>query len=97
MIAHVEIYVWSYCPSCQRAEGLLEEKGIDYERHVMDDDEKGLAELKNRTGCDTVPQIFINDEFIGGCEDLYDLDEKGELDSILGIEEEDFDFDDEEE
>ncbi len=93
----VEVYVWSYCPYCQRAEALLEEKGVDYVRHVMDDDEKGLAELRKKTNHQTVPQIFINDEFIGGCEDLYELDDRGELNVLLGVEDEDLEYDDEDE
>ena len=97
IMVHVELYVWSYCPYCQRAEGLFEEKGVSFERHVMDDDEAGLKKLREETGHKTVPQIFIDGDFIGGCDDLFDLEDRGELDPMLGIENEDFEFDEDEE
>jgi glutaredoxin 3 len=79
----VELYTWSYCPYCQRAKALLDEKNIPYTEHVMDDREEELNELRAKTGQRSVPQIFIKGKFIGGCDNLYELEEKGELDSLI--------------
>lgn len=80
----VEIYTWSRCPYCFRAKGLLEEKGVEYTDYCIDGDSEGRAEMSRRAnGRTSVPQIFINDQHIGGCDDLYDLEMQGELDSLL--------------
>lgn len=79
----VEIYTWTYCPYCIRAKQLLDKKGISYNEYVIDNDRAKLMELKERTGSGTVPQIFVDETFIGGCDDLYALEGRGQLDEIL--------------
>jgi glutaredoxin 3 len=82
-MAKVVIYTKNHCPFCIRAKQLLQAKGVDFEEHNMEDQAEELEQLKNRTGLRTVPQIFINDQLIGGFTDLAALDSKGELDKIL--------------
>lgn len=82
--AKVEIYVWTLCPFCRRAKALLDRKGIVYEEYVIDGDEAARAVMAQRAqGRRSLPQIFINDRPIGGCDDLHDLEAKGTLDQLL--------------
>ena len=84
MAANVEIYTWSSCPFCIRAKGLLDKKGVEYSEHCLDGDEDAREEMAARAnGRSSVPQIFIDDRHIGGCDDIYALDSKGELDPLL--------------
>ncbi len=86
MSKKVEIYTWTYCPFCIRAKALLDKKGVDYEDYVIDGDEEArdiMAERSN--GKRSLPQIFISDRHIGGCDDLYALERQGELDSLLTV------------
>lgn len=83
-MAKVEIYYWTTCPYCSRARQLLDEKGVEYEGYDITGDEDARAKMVKRTGGPkSVPQIFIDDQYIGGCDDLYALDEKGGLDELL--------------
>lgn len=84
MAAHVEIYLWTTCPFCIRAKRLLDSKGVQYTEYVLDGDEPGRAAMAARAGGrQSVPQIFIDDRHIGGCDDLYALDRRGGLDPLL--------------
>jgi len=84
MAKKVEIYTWTYCPFCIRAKALLDKKGVDYEDYVIDGDENARAVMAERSnGKRSLPQIFISDRHIGGCDDLHALERKGELDSLL--------------
>jgi glutaredoxin 3 len=84
MASNVEIYVWTTCPFCIRAKRLLDRKGIDYTEYVLDGDELGRAQMAERAGGRrSVPQIFIDDQHIGGCDDLHALDRRGQLDPLL--------------
>lgn len=84
MAAKVEIYTWSYCPYCIRAKGLLDSKGIQYSEYCIDGDEDARDEMSKRAnGKSSLPQIFIDDRHIGGCDDLYALESKGELEPLL--------------
>jgi glutaredoxin 3 len=80
----VEIYTQLWCPYCARAKRLLEKKGIPYREisapHGTPERADAIARSGGRT---TVPQIFINGRHIGGCDDLFALDEAGELDPLL--------------
>ena len=83
-MAKIEIYTTSICPFCHAAKKLLTDKGADFseisltqEPHLRD------RMIERANGGRTVPQIFINDAHIGGCDDLYALDSKGELDPLL--------------
>lgn len=81
---NIEIYTWTTCPFCRRAKALLDSKNAEYTEYDITGDEEARAQMIERTGGPkTVPQIFINDQYIGGCDDLHDLDEKEELDPLL--------------
>ena len=83
----VEIYYKDYCPFCKRAKGLLDEKDIDYKLYDITHDKDGQQEMqKRKPGARTVPQIFIDDKSIGGCDELFALEDSGELDRRLGLE-----------
>lgn len=82
--ANVEIYTWQTCPFCIRAKMLLWWKGVNYTEYKIDGDETARATMAQRAnGRKSVPQIFINNEHVGGCDDIYALDGKGQLDALL--------------
>jgi glutaredoxin 3 len=84
MAPKVEIYTWSSCPFCIRAKALLDKKGVDYIEYCIDGDEAARAQMAKRAnGGRSVPQIFINDRHIGGCDDTYALEAQGKLDPLL--------------
>lgn len=83
-MASVEIYTTTVCPYCVKAKRLLDAKDVDYVEHnLTGKDEEREALVKKSGGMRTVPQIFINGQHIGGCDNLYELEEKGELDKLL--------------
>ena len=82
-MSKVLIYTKSFCPYCDRAKALLQRKGASFDEISVESDEKIYSELKKKTGLMTVPQIFINDELIGGYTDLAALDQQGLLDAKL--------------
>ncbi|MCC6598131.1 MAG: glutaredoxin 3 [Alphaproteobacteria bacterium] len=83
-MAKVEIYYWATCPYCKRARALLDSKGVEYTGHDITGDDAARARMVERTGGPrSVPQIFINDKLIGGCDDLHALEDQGELDALL--------------
>ncbi|VXD10432.1 glutaredoxin 3 [Planktothrix paucivesiculata] len=85
MAANVEIYTWSTCPFCIRAKALLKKKGVDFTEYTIDGDEGARDQMAQRAnGSRSVPQIFINDQYIGGCDDIHALDRQGKLDPLLG-------------
>ncbi|MBM3583104.1 MAG: glutaredoxin 3 [Alphaproteobacteria bacterium] len=84
-MASVEIYTTPFCPYCHRAKALLERKKVTYEEiDVMMDAERRSEMTRRAKGRRTVPQIFIDDVGIGGCDELYALDRQGRLDTMLG-------------
>jgi glutaredoxin 3 len=84
-MAKVEIYTWRTCPFCMRAKRLLEQKGVNYIEYAIDGDEIARENMVKRgsDGKRSVPQIFINDRHIGGCDALYALNAQGKLDALL--------------
>ncbi|MCU7886028.1 MAG: glutaredoxin 3 [Candidatus Thiodiazotropha sp. (ex Lucinoma annulata)] len=80
---NVEIYTTSQCPYCINAKALLDARKIAYEEFEIGSDQQVLSEMVNRTGGRTVPQIVINDQAIGGFDDLRQLDLTGHLASLL--------------
>ncbi len=82
-MAQVVIYTTRICPYCVRAKQLLQRKGIAYEEVDVSNDHATRMQLVERTKQRTVPQIFINDQHIGGCDDLYALERQGALDPLL--------------
>lgn len=84
--AKVEIYYWTTCPFCTRARALLDSKSVDYEGYDITGDNAARAKMIERTGGPkSVPQIFINDQLIGGCDDLYALEKQGTLEGLLNV------------
>ena len=79
----VVIYLTGWCPYCQRVRGLLAKKGLEYTEIDVDEDAKLREEMIARSGRRTVPQIFIGDKHVGGCDDLFALDGSGELDRLI--------------
>lgn len=82
-MARVEMYVKTFCPYCYRAEMLLESKGVEFETHLLDSSERRQEMIERANGRTTVPQIFIDDHHVGGCDDLYALDRDGKLEQLL--------------
>jgi glutaredoxin 3 len=82
-MARVLMYCTSACPFCQSAERLLVEKGASIEKVRVDLEPERRREMMQKSGRQTVPQIWIGERHIGGCDDLYALDRKGGLDSLL--------------
>lgn len=82
-MAKVVVYTKSYCSYCDRAKDLLTRKGIAFEEIYLDDRPEEYATLKKRTGMMTVPQIFINDQLIGGYTELAALERDNKLDSMV--------------
>jgi glutaredoxin 3 len=80
----VEIYTKHYCPYCQRAKDLLRLKNVSFIEYDITEDLPRAREMQERSGRTTVPEIFINGELLGGCDDLFTLEEQGLLDRILG-------------
>jgi glutaredoxin 3 len=84
MASNIEIYTWRTCPFCLRAKQLLHEKGVEFTEYSIDGDNAARSKMAERShGQRSVPQIFINDQHIGGCDDIHDLDARGELDPLL--------------
>jgi glutaredoxin 3 len=82
-MAKVRIYTTPICPYCARAKALLTSKGVEFEEVDVYMDAAARKEMMERSGRRTVPQIFIGDRHIGGCDDLHDLDAEGGLDPLL--------------
>ena len=80
----VEIYTKTFCPYCWHAKSLLESKGVSFKEIAVDfggDDKKTM--VQRASGRTTVPQIFIGEIHVGGCDDLVALDRQGKLDQLL--------------
>ena len=81
-MAAITMYATGWCPYCARARALFEHKGVTW-TELDTDDAARRTEMIERSGRRTVPQIFIGDRHIGGCDDLYALDAAGGLDPLL--------------
>ncbi len=79
----VTLYVSDWCPFCRRARGLLAEKNVEFSEINIEDDAKLREEMIERSNRRTVPQIFIGDRHVGGCDDLFELDRSGGLDRLI--------------
>ncbi|TLX58907.1 glutaredoxin 3 [Stutzerimonas nosocomialis] len=82
-MSHVVIYTTAWCPYCLRAKSLLDKKGVDYEEIPVDGRSDLRAEMARKAGRTSVPQIWIGEQHIGGCDDLFALDRAGRLDPLL--------------
>ncbi|HVT26011.1 MAG TPA: glutaredoxin 3 [Rhizomicrobium sp.] len=83
MSASIKIYTTPICPYCYRAKALLKQKGAEYDEIDVFMDSGARSEMEEKSGRRTVPQIFIGDRHIGGCDDLLELDSEGKLDPLL--------------
>ena len=85
-MARVEIYTKSTCAYCIRAKSLLRQKGMELEEIAIDFAGEKKQEMMQRAGGRmTVPQIFIDGQHIGGCDDLFELERAGKLDKLLAV------------
>lgn len=81
----VEIYSSQFCGYCARAKRLLSQKGVDFVNYdVIEDPEKRTEMVARAQGRTSVPQIFIDGQHVGGCDELHALDRDGKLDPLLG-------------
>jgi len=83
---HIRIYSGSNCPFCDKAKALLRKKGVKFEEIDVEADPDAMRQVIEKTGKRTIPQIFIDDFHVGGCDDLYAYEELHELDALLGLE-----------
>jgi glutaredoxin 3 len=82
----IEIYTQHFCPYCERAVHILSQKGVEFREIDAPAGSKARAEARQRSGGRTsAPQIFINGQHIGGCDELMALDRSGKLDPLLGL------------
>lgn len=79
----VTLYTTKFCPYCVRAKMLLEQKGVDYTDIAVDFDAAKRQEMIQKSGRTSVPQIWIGNEHVGGCDELYMLERQGKLDPLL--------------
>jgi glutaredoxin 3 len=77
------MYCTAACPFCQAAERLLVQKGVAIDKIRVDLEPARRGEMMQKSGRRTVPQIWIGERHIGGCDDLYDLERQGGLDPLL--------------
>ena len=84
-MAKVVMYSTQFCPYCVRARMLLQSKGVDFTDIRVDIERERYSEMITLAGRSSVPQIFINDDHVGGCDELYALESQGELDPKLGL------------
>ncbi len=81
--ADIVMYATQWCPYCARARALFKAKGVSWTEIDIEAVEGARAQMQERSGRRTVPQIFIGERHIGGCDDLHALDEAGGLDPLL--------------
>jgi glutaredoxin 3 len=79
----VTVYTSDWCPYCQRAKGLLTQKNVIFSEINVEEDANFREQMIARSNRRTVPQIFIGDKHVGGCDDLFELDRSGELDRLI--------------
>jgi len=80
---NIDLYSSRWCGFCMRAKMLLDSKGVQYNEIDVDQDSALRAQMMQRSGRRTVPQIFIDEVHVGGCDDLYALERSGQLDELL--------------
>ncbi|UTW02522.1 glutaredoxin 3 [Amphritea atlantica] len=79
----ITIYSNNWCPFCRRAKMLLDHKSVSYNEINIEAQPDARQEMTQRSGRTSVPQIFINELHVGGCDDLFALEQQGKLDSLL--------------
>ncbi|MEO9946581.1 MAG: glutaredoxin 3 [Paraglaciecola sp.] len=81
----IEIYSKSYCPYCKRAKATLNSLGLAFEEYEITQNQKLTTEMLERSGRKTVPQIFIDDQHIGGCDEFHDALRSGALTHLIAL------------
>ena len=81
----VTLYTTRFCPFCVRAKILLDSKKVEYQEIAVDYDAEQRQTMQRLSGQRTVPQIWIRDQHVGGCDELYQLEREGALDTLLGV------------
>lgn len=81
----IEIYTKDYCSFCHRAKKLLQSKGAEFAEYDITTDALKGKEMRERSDHITVPAIFVDNQLLGGCDDLFDLEASGELETRLGL------------
>lgn len=82
--AKITIYLTQFCPYCVQAKGLLNAKQVEYEEIDVSDQPELREEMIDKSqGVTSVPQIFIGDKHVGGCDDMFALESAGKLDALL--------------
>ncbi|NMX88210.1 glutaredoxin 3 [Pseudomonas sp. WS 5010] len=84
-MSQVVVYSSDYCPFCRDAKALLQKKGVAFEEIKVDGKPSVRAEMTKKAGRSSVPQIWIGDKHIGGCDDLFALERAGKLDALLHV------------
>lgn len=79
----VTLYTTRYCPYCLRAKYLLDQKGVAYREIAVDGNVELRSEMERLSGQHTVPQIWVGEQHVGGCDELWALERRGELDTLL--------------
>lgn len=79
----VIIYTTRFCPFCIRAKALLDQKNISYVEYAVDNNAALRQEMMQKSGRRTVPQIWINEKHVGGCDDLFALEASGKLNQLF--------------
>ncbi|AWM81546.1 glutaredoxin 3 [Gammaproteobacteria bacterium ESL0073] len=82
-MANIIIYTSAWCPYCIRAKQLLTQKGVTFQEISVDGKSDVRAEMSQKANSNSVPQIWINDFHVGGCDDLVALENEGKLDKLL--------------
>jgi glutaredoxin 3 len=82
---NIEIYTKDYCSFCHRAKRLLQSRNLVFTEHDLTRDPAKEQEMRQRSGRSTVPEIFVDDRLIGGCDDLFALDVAGKLEETFGL------------
>ena len=85
MAAPVTVYTTRFCYYCRRAKHLLDAKGTDYREIAVDQEPEKRMEMIQRSGRRTVPQIWIGEQHVGGCDELHLLERQGKLDKLLAL------------
>ncbi len=83
MKKEVEIYTFNTCPYCMKAKKILKDEGIEYREIDITGQRDKLKDLELITNSSTVPQIFVDNNFIGGCDDIVALHDNGDFDKIF--------------
>lgn len=83
IVTQAIIYTTRFCGFCHRAKQLLQAKSIEFTEIAVDGDRSQRQALLDKTGSHTVPQIWLADQYVGGCDELYTLERSGKLDALI--------------